>query len=101
MIIKYVLTSDGTIPDYVEDGGYFVDPDDATEAKIGKAVASGIPSDAPATTVNVRFLTLFWRCVSRLWQWSTAAHPYGVSRHWRYRHRAGYGQSKWPNPRFC
>lgn len=53
MIIKYVLTSDGTIPDYVEDGGYFVDPDDATEAKIGKAVASGIPSDAPATTVSI------------------------------------------------
>ena len=53
MIIKYVLNSDGTIPDYVEDGGYFLDPDDVAEAKIGKAVASGVPSDAPATTSGI------------------------------------------------
>tara|TARA_R110000803_G_scaffold117402_1_gene185944 strand:+ start:1814 stop:2101 length:288 start_codon:yes stop_codon:yes gene_type:complete len=53
MIIKYVLNGDGTIPDYVEDGGYFTDPSDATEAKIGKAVSGGIPSDAPATTVSI------------------------------------------------
>jgi hypothetical protein len=53
MIIKYVLNSDGTIPDYVEDGGYFTDGDDVAEAKIGKAVASGVPSDAPATTSGI------------------------------------------------
>jgi hypothetical protein len=53
MIIKYVLNSDGTIPDYVEDGGYFLDPDDVAEAKIGKAVASGVPPDAPATTSGI------------------------------------------------
>jgi hypothetical protein len=50
MIIKYVLNSDGTVPNYVENGGYFLDPDDSDEAKIGTAVANGIPSDAPATT---------------------------------------------------
>tara|TARA_R110000796_G_scaffold226227_2_gene342747 strand:+ start:580 stop:882 length:303 start_codon:yes stop_codon:yes gene_type:complete len=53
MIIKYVLNSDGTIPDYVEDGGYFMLPNDDTEEKIGKAVPSGIPSDAPATTASI------------------------------------------------
>ena len=49
MIIKYVLNGDGTIPDYVENGGYF----NVTEVKIGTAVPSGIPSDAPATTVSI------------------------------------------------
>jgi hypothetical protein len=53
MIIKYVLNGDGTIPDYVDDGGYFTNPSDATEAKIGKAVSGGIPSDAPSTTVSI------------------------------------------------
>lgn len=53
MILKYVLTSKGTVPDYVEDGGYFLDPDDDTEMRIGKAVSSGIPPDAPETTTIV------------------------------------------------
>tara|TARA_R110000744_G_scaffold266566_1_gene380588 strand:+ start:1766 stop:2080 length:315 start_codon:yes stop_codon:yes gene_type:complete len=53
MIIKYVLNGDGTIPDYVEDGGYFIDPNDVTVARIGTAVSGGIPSDAPATTVSI------------------------------------------------
>tara|TARA_R110002124_G_scaffold211313_1_gene377638 strand:+ start:1639 stop:1950 length:312 start_codon:yes stop_codon:yes gene_type:complete len=53
MIIKYVLNGDGTIPNYVENGGSFMEPDDVTEALIGKATPSGIPSDAPATTVSI------------------------------------------------
>ena len=53
MIIKYVLNSDGTIPDYVDSGGVFTDPDDASETIVGKAVASGIPSGTVSTTVEI------------------------------------------------
>tara|TARA_R100001369_G_scaffold1198_1_gene4017 strand:+ start:2264 stop:2560 length:297 start_codon:yes stop_codon:yes gene_type:complete len=53
MIIKYVLNSNGTIPDYVENGGYFMDPDDGAETRIGKAVASGIPSGTASTTAEL------------------------------------------------
>jgi len=61
MIIKYVLNSNGTIPDYVDNGGYFVDPDDADEAKIGKAVASGIPFGTVSTTVEITKAELITR----------------------------------------
>ena len=61
MIIKYVLNSNGTIPDYVENGGYFWDPEDADETKIGKAVASGIPSGTASTTVEITKAELITR----------------------------------------
>ena len=72
MIIKYVLNGDGTIPDYVENGGVFMDPDDATEATIGKAAPSGIPSDAPYTTVSISKTDLTARVQSIM-----DAHPIG------------------------
>ena len=61
MIIKYVLNSDGTIPDFVDNGGYFMDPDDMAKTRVGKVIASGIPSNTASTTVEITKAELITR----------------------------------------